>query len=647
MKKTFIGLIALMIIGLLIFTACQPSNTGPSPTKAGEETVKPGQDENGSVNTTKEPSEPTDKVGEEEGFIVDKVKGVDGVEFNIKRPGQDLELVDATSFGMSTDNKDNTQALLVAIAYCKSKPGSRLDIPKGTYYFDSAQPLMIKDVKNLLIEGNGSEFIFRDMSFITISACQQLELRNIIIDWDWEVKRLASIIKAVKLDREGRTIDFEFTELDSVDPNVPWLTMNQLDPETLTPGCEDGVEFWENQLNFEGVEKVADNVLRVYHNGSLNRVKEEDIFLLRHHTYGSNAVRITKESHDITLDGIIVYSVPGMAFLVDSGSHHYQLKNCTVGLRPGSNRRISATADAFHAADTGGYAYFDRLDFSFMGDDCINIHDNVSVVEERLSNGTIKARWNMTCEVGDTIGFMGKDLKNIVSTRKITKKQVQGSTYILEFDEDLDQEIGPGSLLYNTRYDSSNYVIRNSYFHENRARGLLLQTDNGLVENNRFYRTQGAAILVILDITKSQWTEGTGVDNLLIQNNEFDRCNVNNWTGMIELKAQYYERPVDAQVFTNITIKDNLMKDFPSWVLYICSADGVRFTGNRIVNNLKLKENLLRGGIDIEKSRNIEIDNNTWVESPYVKTPGEITVLDPDLKDEVNIHNNQVVKNED
>ncbi|HPT77999.1 MAG TPA: hypothetical protein PK830_02690 [Candidatus Atribacteria bacterium] len=91
-----------------------------------------------------------------------------------------------------------------------------------------------------------------------ISASDTLEVRNITIDWDWDVKRLASIIKAIRVDRDNKTIDFEFTELDTVDTSVPWLTMNQLDPETLTPGCENGREYWEYQLKFESVEKAGD-----------------------------------------------------------------------------------------------------------------------------------------------------------------------------------------------------------------------------------------------------------------------------------------------------------------------------------------------------------------------------------------------------
>lgn len=616
---------------------------------------KPGADPNGSAspspNETDKPTptatvQPTDEPGAGENVTTDLIKGVDGVEFEIKRPGNELEVVDATKFGMSEESRDNTQAFLIAVAYCVNHPGTKLDIPKGTYYFESSQPLKIKNVKNVLIEGNGSEFIFREMNFMIISASDTLEVRNITIDWDWEVKRLASIIKAVRVDRDNKTIDFEFTELDTVDPSVPWLTMNQLDPETLTPGTANGREYWEYQLQFKSVQKVGDNVLRVTHTGHLNAVKEGELFLLRHHTYGSNAVRITDASQNITLDGIKVYSVPGMAFLVDSGTHHYQIKNCTVGLRPGSNRRISSTADALHVADTGGYANFENLDFSFMGDDCINIHDNVSVVQRRINDKTLEVRRNMTCEVGDTIAFMGKDFTDIPGTARIVKKQAYGSNYILEFDTELPAEMDKNTFLRNLRYDSSNYVIRNSYFHENRARGLLLQSNNGLVENNRFYRTQGAAILVTLDITQDKWTEGTGVDNLVIRNNIFDRCNVNNWTGLIELKAKLYGLPVDAPVFTNIVIKDNVMKDFPSWVLYICSSDGVRFTGNKISNPLEMEENLLRGGIDIEKSRNVEIDSNVWVKTPYAPTPGEITVLNPDRKDTVSIHDNTVVENE-
>jgi hypothetical protein len=58
----------------------------------------------------------------------------------------------------------------------------------------------------------------------------------------------------------------------------------------------------------------------------------------------------------------------------------------------------------------------------------------------------------------------------------------------------------PTSDLPRLRFGSHNYVIRSSYFHENRARGLLLQTAGGLVEGNRFFHDQMAALHLTADI---------------------------------------------------------------------------------------------------------------------------------------------------
>lgn len=114
----------------------------------------------------------------------------------------------------------------------------------------------------------------------------------------------------------------------------------------------------------------------------------------------------------------------------------------------------------------------------------------------------------------------------------------------------MPESVAEGWTAYNTECNSSNYVIRNNYFHENSARGLLLQSSNGLCENNRFFKTMAQAIKVVMDIEPTLWQEGTGVDNLIIRNNTFEKCNYSDWGTVIEIGTNIAGRSAETAVFT-------------------------------------------------------------------------------------------------
>jgi hypothetical protein len=60
-----------------------------------------------------------------------------------------------------------------------------------------------------------------------------------------------------------------------------------------------------------------------------------------------------------------------------------------------------------------------------------------------------------------------------------------------------------------TNHASRNCIIRNRYFQENRARGVLCNPADWLVEGNRFFHNQHAAMLLVSDVGSS-WSEGFG-----------------------------------------------------------------------------------------------------------------------------------------
>lgn len=127
--------------------------------------------------------------------------------------------VSITDFGYTPGSKENViPALRRAIEKCRTYDSAILTFPNGRYDFSSVSndPMKItvgidlRKMKNITVEGNGSEFIFhgRRMQIANVDSCTNIILRNFSIDWDRPYISQATIVKVsdsfldVKIDRE-------------------------------------------------------------------------------------------------------------------------------------------------------------------------------------------------------------------------------------------------------------------------------------------------------------------------------------------------------------------------------------------------------------------------------------------------------------
>ena len=540
------------------------------------------------------------------------------------------EIVKASDFGLSENSPDNTYAFMDAVNYSRQFKSSIIEIPKGTYRFSNTHDIDIDSVKNICVNGNNSEFIFSDYGFFRLNNSNHVLLKNIIVDWDWGKDRLASLVRVVNIGKDYKFIEFEFPELEQVDTTIVFLTMNQFDPVTLTPGTESGKEYWKNSLLYSRIEKTAKpNHLRVYpRKGSFFDMLKGEVFLVRHKPRAKELFGIVDSKH-VTFQGITVYSAPGACFLLNGETHHVKIDSCKICLRPGSNRRMSTEADGFHVAQSKGYLIIEDSDFSYMGDDDVNIHDNIGFVANRIDDHSLQLANDYMANKGDFFEVRKPDFSKTGDILELAKVEKTGNGCKMVFKDIIPQYITENYLLQSTKYNSSNYVIRNNYFHHNRARGLLLQCSNGIVENNTIERTQGAAIYVMMETLKNLWYEGRGVDNLVVRNNKFINCNVNDWTSVIDIMAVLPDKESTFPVFTNLVFENNYFKEFPSSVFYINKARNVTIEGNKFESVLPRKTNRPdRGSFYINRSSDINIRNNTWVPSPFIPNPGNV-ITDP------------------
>lgn len=562
-----------------------------------------------------------------ENRIADEILGVGGTKFYIQRPvGDCLHEINAAQFGLSQENTDNFTALQAALDYCAQHPQTKLVINKGTYYFRSADSLDINNCTDLLIDGNDATFIFSSTGykiFVRNSDC--VEIRDLNVDWNWDERPLASVVTIANSDADKNTVDLVFKDAQYCDENSRFAAITQCDPETYTFGAKQSSKehyLYQDATTVQSVLKIADNTLRVVHNGCMDSFENGETYILRHFVYDGTVFNIRNRSKNVTFDNVHIYGSSGMAFICEDNCSHFQIVNSFIGVNPAykDTRCVSMCADAIHIVNTDGCFNIANCDISGMGDDAINVHDGLGYVSAVRDNTLTLIASAMRLQEGDVLAFKNEKFENTAYTAKIVSvRALEGITKEVTV-ENLPAEITEGFVAYSTQCDSSHYVIRDNYFHENRARGLLLQSSHGLCENNRFYKTMAQAIKVVMDIEPTLWQEGTGVDHLVIRGNTFEMCNYSDWGAVIEIGTNLAGKGAQTAVFTNVEISANRFSEIPSVLMKVNNVNGFVFAGNTIDTGDCFEQQASQGTIDFGGyCANVTYTQNTFADSGFLQ----------------------------
>ncbi|MBO5410042.1 MAG: right-handed parallel beta-helix repeat-containing protein [Clostridia bacterium] len=561
-----------------------------------------------------------------ENRTADEINGANGTRFYIQRPkAEKLSVVNAADFGLSESNADNFDAFQSALNYCSQHPQTKLVIDKGTYYFRSLNGLDANNCTDLLIEGSGATFVFSSTGykfFIRNSDC--VEIRNLNFDWNWAESPLASVVTVQNSNPDGNSIELVFKDAQYCSESLRLMAITQCDPETYTFGAKYSskeVYLYQDETNIKSFQKISDNTLRVTHNGCMNGFEDGETYILRHFVYDGTIFSIRDYSENVTFDNVSIFGSAGMAYICEGNCSHFQIINGFIGVDPEykDKRCVSLTADAIHIVNTDGCFNVSGCDISGMGDDAINVHDGLGYVSSVNGTTLTLIASAMRLQAGDTLAFKNEKFENTDLTAKIVSvKDVDWITKEVTVEQ-LPESVKEGWTAYNTECGSGNYVISNNYVHENRARGLLLQSSNGLCENNRFYKTMAQAIKVVMDIEPALWQEGTGVDNLVIRNNTFEKCNFSDWGCVIEIGTNIAGKSAETAVFTNVEITSNTFKDIPSVLLRADNVNGLVFSSNNVDVGTYFDKNNDQGKIQMaDYCSNVTYTDNSFVDGGFL-----------------------------
>lgn len=549
--------------------------------------------------------------------VCDELTGVGGSRFYIERPKADaLTVVSGADFGMDASSPDNFEAFKAALAYCQAHGGTCLKLEPGVYKINNKETVNLHGFSDVLIDGGGATLVFSNVvSCFSIAESDCVEIRNLKFDWDWDSKPLSDIVTVAN--SRGNELDLIFRDREA-DENTIFSAITQCDPETFTYGAKRATRenyIYQNPKCIESVTKTDKYTLHIKHDGSFSSYADGEVYILRHYVYDASFMGLSS-SRNVTVDGVSLYGYPGSGFIANGKASHFQLINSYIGVNPDfkETRHTSLGADAIHIVNSDGCFNIRNNDISGQGDDALNVHDGLGCADEVNGNEIMLTANAMLVEVGDTLGFRDEKFNlTDITAKVIAKEQIRCDYCRLTFDRNLEGIVGKNYIVFSTAYDSGNYIVRDNYIHENRARGFLLQSSNGLCENNTFYKTDMQAIKVVMDITRGLWYEGTGVDRLVIRNNKFELCTYGRSGEVITIETNLDGETAESQPFTNIEITGNTFVDFPKYVLNANNVNGLTFTGNTVDAGKKFGLETGRGKAWFGKyCSNVDYGGNSW-----------------------------------
>ncbi len=580
---------------------------------------------------------------------IDLAAGSPEFEVDLPRSGNKTT-VSVAEFGARASNEDNTEAFAAAIRHCKAVAAARLIVPKGVYRFTSSKAVRLAGMVNFEFDGQGSELVFHKKSggLLEVAGCERIVLKDLVLDWDWEKDPLGSVVEVADVGPGGGYLDLKFVHYtDFPRRDVRIAILEGLDRKTMSVGYEGSVnisgEFTRGK-DKPRTEWLSGNLLRLHaapwqKPTFATRVRKNDLFRIRHYVYDMNGVTMSDNRH-LTLSGVTIYSCPGHAFVSSGDQHHWQFLDCRIIRRPGTERPVTCTADHHHVARSQGFFKMLRCEFSLGGDDCLNVHDNSSFAT-RVGEHAVEVRNGGIAEVGDLVELRNDDYSPTGFTARVKKKEASrpagggnGSTRPrqLVFEEPVPAQTTSGFVLFNWRYDSRNIIVRDCYFHDNRARGLLLLGRAITVENNRFVHNQMCGIKIETGYTFDLWSEGYGASNIVIRNNVFDGVNPvpeypNEKYPIIYMSAYLKTDPsaekTSYPILKDILVEKNTFVNPPGVICYVCCANNVTIRDNRILVTEPRKENHdFRGAVGVAYASDLRVIHNTWVRSAYANRPG-------------------------
>lgn len=506
-------------------------------------------------------------------------------------------------------------AIADAIRKAAKNGQTQVKIAPGTYR--QKKTITLDGIKNLSVDAAGVTLqMTSPTTAIRINGCSGLTIKGLTLDYD-PLPFTQATVTAIAADRQS----FSFRVHDGY-------------PRLSTPFAVNRAHLFDGKTRLwknGAADLYGKVVIDTPDTGTfkLNRPEPQltsgDMIVINLRL--THGFHIGGLSSNIRFEDVTILTSPGLGICgrFNLGDDYFRV-TIKRGPKPTGateDRLFSTAADAFNYAYTRKGPTLDRCDFSFMGDDSVNLHTAAMPIIKYNDATIITARpqgreeFPEIIKPGDDIRILAPDNFNIVGTAKIKSfrdssvklepnllksfypvAEHRASTKFTVYEvaiTDLQGTIPSGAFFDIPAIAASGYKIINSSFHDHRGRGLRLMSSDGLIENNSLARIKHAAISVGGEY--AFWREAGWVNNITIRNNRLSDIGTgsdivadNSYVpGALAVFAQLkdYRNVVPAN--QNIIISGNTVEKCPVPGIFVYAADRIDITGNRLIDTCNNK----------------------------------------------------------
>lgn len=531
------------------------------------------------------------------------------------RPGIALNV---SRFGaVPDDGRDDTAAFLAAFQAIRTNGDKRIIIPKGRYDLRADGNPERRDVlvplarlKGLAIDGRGAELMMSGMGgLFAFSECRDVTVRGLSVDWQRPPFSEGTVIAAAP-----RHFDVKILNAYPVQGGEPVGAFMSYHADTRLP---DGADL-DVYNSVERTELVAPQVLRVHLTREI-AVPVGRLLLLRHQVYGRNAF-VFHRCSDVAVSDVTVYCTPGMA-IVCGVTTDVTLERFNVLIRPGSGRLMSATADACHFGGCKGTVSLTDCVFEGMGDDGANVKSGLYLtVRKRVDERTVLGQHNLKMadlpDAGDLLEMSHVDTLLPFASAKVRRAAMEpgeGNLHRVEFDAPLPAELREGDVLGNASR-APRLRMRRCTVRANRARGVLCQTRDAVIEDCTFSHCTSAGVLVLTEVV--YFHESIGTRDVIVRNNRFENCN--NGAASAEAAScalaylKDFAHPPRPGVHRDVTFEGNRIAGTNESAIFAAGVDGLTIRDNVIEDACRAgKRENGRYAVRVKNCERVRVEGNT------------------------------------
>jgi len=512
------------------------------------------------------------------------------------------------------DGANDLSGISKALTACAKQGGSVLVFSKGRYDLTRGPRgrgayFPLRDVKGMTIEGNGAVLVAHDAATIFhVVDCSGLTVCKLTLDSDPLPFTCGKVVAA------GRgSVDIKPAKGYRAVAGRSVKGVFGYDPAKGRPARR-GHDCY--MLDNTTPSSVTDGALmRVPCRG---RIDVGAHVIVRHQIYGHNGFTM-RGCSGVVFEDLTIYSLGGMGIYA-AASTDITVRRMTVAKGPGGKRWMSTTADATHFNTCRGTITLEDCRFEGMGDDATNIHNHFWTVSGRRGDDTLRVTLKRVRRhvmpgnpprAGDTIEIGGPDnplAPRLTRTVKSVQSDPKNKDLIITLAKARDTKVRAGDIVWNASA-APKARIRRCVVRNNRARGMLIQTRDVILDACVFENCSGSAIHVASDI--NYWHEGIGVADLVIRDNKFVGCNYGaaRRAAVLDIFAELPGGKIAPPgVHRGIEVVGNTFVKPEGSAMYIHSSDGVIIRDNKFIapsaaavfvnhsRNVRITGNVLTGG---------------------------------------------------